>query len=82
MKAKVLTVQLSRDDGVMPDRVTVRTWNPSTMPTTDRLQGSHYEECHASPFDWVLSRIEASLRLLCTSPINNRDFLLISPIFS
>ena len=78
-----------RDDGVKlkrwrsnPKEMMVWTRTPWTAPTSDKLSGSHYEAWHASPFDWILSRIEASLRLPCTSPINTRVFLSHFSIFS
>ena len=54
---------------------------PWTAPTPDRLFGSHYDAWHVSLFDWILPRIEASLRLPCTSSINISVFLSHFSIF-
>ena len=54
----------------------------STVQTSDRLSVSHYGAWHVSSFDWFLSRIKASLRLPCTSPINTRVYLSHFFIFS
>ena len=55
---------------------------PWTAPMPDRLSGSHYDAWHVSLFDWILSRIKASLRLLCISSINISVFLSHFSIFS
>ena len=52
-----------------------------TAPTLDRLFRSHYDTWHVSLFDWILPRIEASLRLPCTSSININVFLSHFSIF-
>ena len=39
-------------------------------PPLTRCQETIYDAWHMSSFHWILSRIEASLRLLCTSSIN------------
>ena len=54
----------------------------SGVQTSDRLSGSIYGTWHVLFFDWFLSRIEASLRLLCTFPINTRVFSSHFFIFS
>ena len=46
----------------------------SGVQTSDRLSGSIYGAWHVSFFDWFLSRIEVSLRLPCTFPINTKVF--------
>ena len=65
-----LTVQMTR--------LTVQMRTSSAVQTFDKLSGSHYGAWHVSFFDWFLFRIEASLRLPCTFPINTKSSLLIS----
>ena len=57
-----MTVQSLGDDSFDTD--------PWTVPTPNRLSGSHYVAWHVSSFHWILSRIEVSLRLPCISFIN------------
>ena len=47
----------------------------------DKLPRSIYGARHVSSFGWFLSRIEASLRLPCTSPIKINLLPLISLLF-
>ena len=77
-----LTVQSSWVDGSNTCGLTVSMQMSSTVQTSDRLSGSHYGTWHVSFFNWFLSRIEASLRLPCTSPINIRVYLSHFFIFS
>ena len=77
-----LTVQSSWVDGSNTCGLTVSMRMSSTVQTSDRLSGSHYGTWHVSFFNWFLSRIEASLRLPCTSPINTRVYLSHFFIFS
>ena len=46
----------------------------SGVQTSDKLFGSIYGAWHVSFFGWFLSRIEASLHLLCTFPIKTTPF--------
>ena len=77
-----VTVQNSWVDGSNACGLMVSMWMPSTVQTSDRLSRSHYGAWHVLFFDWFLSRIEASLRLLCTFPINTRVFSSHFFIFS
>ena len=77
-----VTIQSSWDDGTKAYGLTVSVWMPSTVQTSDRLSESHYGAWPVSFFDWILSRIETSLRLLCNSPINTRVYLSLFFIFS
>ena len=70
-----VTVQRSWDDGSKAYGSTVSVRMSSTAQTSDMLSGSHYGAWHVSFFDWILSRIEVLLRLLCTSSINTRVYL-------
>ena len=76
------TVQGSGDDGSKACGSTVSMRMPWTAPTPDRLSGSHYDAWHMSLFNWILPRIEVSLRLPCTSSINITLFLSHFSIFS
>ena len=62
--------------------LTVSMRTSSTVQKSDKLSGNHYGAWHVSFFDWFLSRIEASLRLPCTSPINTKVYLSHFFIFS
>ena len=68
-------VQGSGDDGSKACGSTVSIQIPWTVSTPDRLFGSHYVAWHMSLFHWILSQIEASLHLPCTSSINITLFL-------
>ena len=61
---------------------TVKIRTSWTTSTPDRLSRSHYDTRHVSLFDWILTWIEASLRLPCTSSINMDAFLSHFSIFS
>ena len=69
-RTRGVTVQNFEDDGSKAYGSTVSMRMPWTAPTPDRLSGSHYDVWHVSLFDWILSQIEASLHLPCTSSIN------------
>ena len=69
-----LTVQMTR--------LTVQMRTLSAVRTSDKLSKGHYGAWHVSFFDWFLSRIEASLRLSCTFPINTKVFSSHFFIFS
>ena len=53
----------------------------SGIQSSDRLSRSIYGTWHVSSFGWFLLRIEASLRLPCTSPIKTYSLSLISLLF-
>ena len=46
----------------------------SGIQSSDKFPRSIYGAWHVSSFSWFLSRIEASLRLLCTFPIKTTPF--------
>ena len=52
----------------------LKTQRSSGVQTSDKLSGSINGAWHVSFFDRFLSRIEASLRLLCTFPIKTTPF--------
>ena len=74
-KAQGMMVQRPWDDGSKTCGETVSVWMPSTAQTSERLSRSHYGTWHMSFFNWILSRIKASLRLSCTFLINIRVYL-------
>ena len=79
-----LWVDGSRFMGWRPQktRLMVQMRMSSAVQASDKLSWSHYGTWHVSFFDWFLSRIEASLRLPCTFPINTRVFSSHFFIFS
>ena len=70
------------NDGSKVSGSTVKIRTSWTTSTPDRLSGSHYDTRHMSLFDWILTRIEALLRLPCTPSINMDTFLSHLSIFS
>ena len=54
----------------------------SGVQNCDKLSRGIYGVRHVSFLDWLVSRIEASLRLLCTSSIKTNTFPLISLLFT
>ena len=77
-----VTVQGSGDDGSKAYGLMFSMQMSWTAPTPDRLSRSHYDVWHMLLFDWILPRIETSLRLPCTSSINTILFLSHFSIFS
>ena len=81
-RTRGVTVQGSGDDGSKACGSMVSMRMSWIAPTPDRLSRSHYDVWHMLLFDWILPRIEASLRLPCTSSINTILFLSHFSIFS
>ena len=77
-----MTVEMSsrRRQGLWDDRS--KRMRSSGVQSSDKLPRSIYGARHVSSFDWFLSWIEASLRLLCTSPIKTTTLPLISLLFA
>ena len=54
----------------------------SGVQSSDKLSRGIYGARHVSFVDWLVSRIEASLRLLCTPSIKTNALPLISLLFA
>ena len=69
-RTRGVMVQSYGDEGSKACGSTVSMRMPWTAPMPNRLSRSHYDAWHVSLYDWILPRIEVSLRLPFTSSIN------------
>ena len=69
-----LTIEMTRLTVTTSMGWRLKTQRSSGVQTSDKLSRSINDAWHVSFYDWFLSRIEASLRLPCTSPIKTTPF--------
>ena len=77
-----MTVEMSsrRRQGLWDDRS--RRMRSSGVQSSDKLPRSIYGARHVSSLGWLVSRIEALLRLPCTSPIKTITLLFMPLLFT